>query len=208
MIYQNTRGTTNRLIAMLTIAALLSACGGEEKKKEREPTCLDSFQIFLGCILTGDSGQSTASDNSLTTLGFAAAPIGQSLDEYEPNDVPDNANVVTIPGSPAKAGPLAINGEIKKGTDSADVFVFTPPQSGTYRVQICAASCEQAATTDLVYIMIYDQSQTTLASTPIGIAGPQSLSAELNAGFAYYIEINGYNTGDDLFGYSLVVENL
>ncbi len=207
MIYQNTRGTTNRLIAILAIAALLGACGGEDKKK-REPTCLDSFQIFLGCLLTGDSGQSSASGNSGTTSGFAPAPIGQSQDEYEPNNVPDNANIVTISGSAAKAAPLAINGEIQKGADSADVFIFTPPQSGSYRVQICAASCDQAATTDAVYIMLYDQSQTTLASTPIGVEGAQSLSVELDAGFAYYIEINGYNTGDDLFGYSLVVENL
>ncbi len=37
-----------------------------------------------------------------------------------------------------------------------------------------------------------------LASTLIGVTGAQSLSTELSAGFAYYIEINGYNTGDEL----------
>ena len=56
-----------------------------------------------------------------------------------------------------------------------------------------------------MYIAVYDQSQTTIASTPIGTVARQIFTVDLTAGLAYYVEINGYNTGPDSFAYKLVV---
>ena len=44
--------------------------------------------------------------------------------------------------------------------------------------------------------MIYDQNQTTIASTPVGTMARQEFTVELAAGLAYYIEVNGYAAAD------------
>ena len=53
--------------------------------------------------------------------------------------------------------------------------------------------------------MIYDQSQTTIASTPIGTDATLALKTKLNAGVAYYVEVNGTNTLGVHFVYDLFI---
>jgi len=126
--------------------------------------------------------------------------------EYEPNNILGNANVMMIPGtSPGTSEFVAIKGSVQQQADASDHFIFTPPQSGSYRLYICEATCEAAAEDDAVYVMIYDQSQTTLASTPIGTTAKQEVDVDLIAGFAYYVEINGYNAGEFRYDYELAV---
>jgi hypothetical protein len=73
-----------------------------------------------------------------------------------------------------------------------------------YAVYLCGESCTEQPVNDEVCIAVYDQSQTTLVSTSIGTVKEQQLTVELEAGLAYYVEINGYNTVST-FGYRLVV---
>ena len=40
---------------------------------------------------------------------------------------------------------------------------------------------------------------------PIGTIAEQIFTVDLTAGLAYYVEINGYNTGPDSFAYKLIV---
>ena len=53
--------------------------------------------------------------------------------------------------------------------------------------------------------MVYDQSQSTIASTPLGSVVKQQLGVDLLAGLAYYVEVNGYNTGPSTVDYKLVL---
>ena len=58
---------------------------------------------------------------------------------------------------------------------------------------------------DEVYLMVYDQSQSTIASTSVGAVEEQRFAVDLVAGLAYYVEINGYNTGSTAEEYRLVI---
>ena len=53
--------------------------------------------------------------------------------------------------------------------------------------------------------MIYDQYQTTITGTPVGTITRQEIAADLTAGFAYYVEVNGYNSGGAIYDYRLMV---
>ncbi len=54
--------------------------------------------------------------------------------------------------------------------------------------------------------MIYDQNQTTIASTPVGTIARQEFAVDLTAGFAYYVEVNGYAAADR-YDYQLAIAN-
>ena len=99
--------------------------------------------------------------------------------EHEPNGSLDNANVLTINGS-------IVEGSVQKGIDASDFFIFTPAQTGEYTIDF-------VADVEVGYVVIYDQSQTTIASTSIGDGAEQNMTADLVAGMAYYIEVNGYS---------------
>ncbi len=70
---------------------------------------------------------------------------------------------------------------------------------------ICTESCAGTLQDDAVYIMIYDQNQTTIASTSVGSIVPQELAANLTSGLAYYVQVQGYNTGQGRYDYRLVI---
>ncbi len=58
---------------------------------------------------------------------------------------------------------------------------------------------------DAVYVMLFDQTQTTIAGTPVGVAEDQAIDVELTAGLAYYVEVNGYNVEGYRYDYQLAV---
>jgi len=126
--------------------------------------------------------------------------------EYEPNNTLDNANPVQFKNAAADEHiGLDITGTVNQSTDSSDFFVFTPPRSGPFLVYLCSTTCGEPLQSDAVYLMVYDQSQSTIASTSMGGVQTQQFSVELVAGLAYYVEVNGYNTGASTLDYKLVV---
>jgi len=126
--------------------------------------------------------------------------------EYEPNNTLDNANPVQFRSAAADEHiGLEITGTVTRTADASDFFVFTPPRSGAFLVYLCADTCGEPLQSDAVYLMVYDQSQSTIASTSMGGMQVQQLSVELVAGLAYYVEVNGYNTGASTLDYKLVV---
>lgn len=128
------------------------------------------------------------------------------FEEYEPNSTFDNANPVNfLDGDPDQSIGIEILGNVKQNDDGADYFIFTPTRSETFLIYLCGDTCVDHPVTDEVYIAVYDQSQTTIASTPIGTESEQFVRANLTAGLAYYVEINGYNTGAAAYDYKLVV---
>ena len=203
-----------RLGLMPALLALLTACGGGSG--EEEPcggTLIAVATGGLSCI-----GQVSSSSPPPPSPPPAAAPpaddpppptrtvVMNSIDEYEPNSTPDNANPVNfLDAAPEQSIGIEAFGNVGRGDDAADFFIITPTRTDHFLVYLCGPSCTEQPITDEVYIAVYDQSQTTIAATPIGVEAEQFIRVELTAGLAYYVEINGYNTGSDGLDYQLVV---
>lgn len=195
------------LAAMLGLLSVLAGCGGgdDNKKAKNENNCFDNPVNFFFCVATasGDSSgaQSKAGDASV-------ASNLQAVGEYEPNNILNNANVVSLPlANSNTATGLRFEGSVDASDDAADFFIFTPSRSGKHTILLCGETCEAGIEDDSAYIMIYDHNQTTIAATPIGTVASQEVTAELTAGMAYYVEINGYNAGAANYEYRLAVLN-
>lgn len=197
-------------VTLLSMLAMLTACGGgdDKKKNSGSNSCLNPL-IFIFCVIaSGNSAPEQApamgTDSIVTAAAGEAADVGQ-FGEYEPNNQLDNANVVTIPGASAnKSTGLHVNGTVQGSNDNADYFVFTPARSGPHLIYLCADTCDESLEDNSAYIMIYDQNQTTIASTPIGTITRQEFAVDLTAGFAYYVEVNGY-AAVDRYDYRLAI---
>ena len=152
---------------------------------------------------SGDTstGSSPPADD---TTSFRSVEVNR-FDEYEPNNSLDNANPVELPTVSADvSAAFEIDGQLGVAEDDSDFFIFVAPRTDLYLVYLCEETCSEHPVDDEVYLMVYDQSQTTIASTPMGYPTEQFLAVELQAGLAYYVEINAYNT-TDVYDYKLVV---
>ena len=184
-----------KIAALACLAALLSGCGGKSKAEK----CEEQYRSILGQLLCNLSDEVPNTQSQSAKGSGVTSAVSASIGEYEPNNLPDNANVLSLPAG-------TISGSVQKGDDASDFYVFTPPHSGSYRISVCEGICASAAQDDAVYVMVYDQSQTTIASTPVGTVSAQEVTAELTVGMAYYIEVNGYNADAFAYDYRLDVE--
>lgn len=205
-------------VAMLAMMTGLAGCGGDDEKSTTQ-LCLVLLIIPVPC-----SSGSTAPSQQPILAQTPTAPAGtgqvtsnaddlrpaviNQIDEFEQNNTLDNANVVQFPSaSYDNAVAIDINGSVEQQADTADFFIFTPDRSAQYDVYLCGETCDDVVEDDAVYIMIYDQSQTTIDSTPVGTREEQTVTAELTAGLAYYVEVHGYNTGPMAYPYQLVIKD-
>ena len=200
-------------IAILCILPLFTAC--EEENKDTGCNFIDFAtsaclnRVFENVLTGGTTGGSGSSGGS-TSGSSNQTPIAvNQFAEYEPNSILNNANPVQFPGTRVgeRAG-IQINGAIHQVEDVSDFFVFTPPRSGQYKLYVRSGNCSCTATVDGIYLMIYDQSQTTIASTPIATEASLELTVGLSPGLTYYVEIHGDNTQGVHFAYSLMIEEL
>ena len=195
------------ILAMTTLAA----CGGGEEESQC-PELVAVVTMGFGCL--GTANVSSPPPPPVSPPPASPPPPPPSSNtvrmnfhvEYEPNNTLDNANPVSF-GSAAPDEHIGIDiaGAINQSNDTADFFIFTPPRSGHFLVYLCADTCTDALQSDEVYLMVYDQSQTTVASTPVGAVETQRLGLDFVAGLAYYVEVNGYNTGSAAADYKLVI---
>ncbi|MCH8060701.1 MAG: hypothetical protein IIA11_09615 [Proteobacteria bacterium] len=197
-------------LAVLSLLIMLSACGGGDDKKKAPSICTENLVFFIVCAF-GSSGSAPdkEQDSGIYSIdmGKDSAALGQlgDIDEYEPNNLLDNANIVNFPGGSASTGEgIRLHGSVQSTDDIADYFIFTPKRSSAHHIYLCADTCNESVADESVYIMIYDQNQTTIASTPVGTMARQEFTVELTAGLAYYIEVNGYAAADR-YDYRLAV---
>lgn len=227
--------TTIALIALLGIMPIFAACGGGDGDvgtladvgsssgdSGGSRNCNLLILLLTVGIICADEGASqppggnssgstgggsgSGSSGSTGSGGTRQARIGH-FTEFEPNSTLDNANVIQLPvvtDVNTSAG-IDITGSVQDDTDPSDFFIFTPSRSDAYLVYLCADTCAEQVNDDAVYLMVYDQNQTTIASTTIGMVEEQRLVVELTAGLAYYVEVNGYNTASMRYDYKLVI---
>ncbi len=196
----NTRTFIYRVVALALLASL-TACGGGDKKKKDPCDTVNNLSELFACAFKG------LTFGSPVSAGFdTGSAKSTQFAEYEPNNSLDNGNIVSIPfrKNDAPAG-LEIGGTLNSASDPADFFVFTPSHSGSYNAYLCADTCNEILQDDGIYIMIYDQSQTTVAATPIGATAVQEITADLTAGLAYYVEIRVYGSEGANRDYRLVI---
>ena len=174
-----------RLVAVGLIS-ILAACGGKSEQEQACEAAADGILPILNGIqcLTGAAGEpaSKPADSGVTAI----ANDSSDFVEYEPNTTLDNANPISM----GSAG-LTIGGQVSAGDDQADHFVFSPQSGGAFSIYLCASTCESVLQTDALSLMVLDQSQTTVAATPVGVTGEQAVSASLDAGMAYYVSVGG-----------------
>jgi len=206
-------------LALLTVLTTVAGCGGSEEPATK--LCLVLFVIPVPCSAgtpapepppvqttppgTGSANSTDAGGASTGGSGTRTAAINR-VSEFEPNNTLNNANVIQFPTAPLDSSVgIDIVGSVQETDDQADFFILTPDRSGRYGIYLCADTCGTFVEDDAVYIMLYDQDQTTIAGTPVGTVSEQMVSAELAAGLAYYVEVHGYNTGTTPYEYRLVI---
>jgi hypothetical protein len=195
------------LTTLFGLMAILAGCGGGgDSKKQQDNNCLDNIVFFFLCAASSSTDDSSTAGKSSAESTVASTTTFTSVDEYEPNNVLSNANIMALPtGSAGTPHGLELSGSVRQLDDASDYYVFTPNQSGSHTILLCSETCAGSVEDDAAYIMIYDQSQTTIASTPIGTRARQEITAELTAGLAYYVEVNGYNAGAQQLDYRLAI---
>ena len=222
----NTRTKMVLQVVLLAVLASLAGCGGGDEPPTK--VCLVLLLIPVPCSVGTPSSSTptpqapppaaapppasppaTDSGGGTNTGGNTQTAAIQRVYEFEPNNSLDNANIAEFPTAPpeSKVG-VDIVGSVQQTDDVADYFIFTPTRSKRHSIYVCADTCSELVRSDMVYVSLYDQYQTTINSTPIGTAEEQFLSAELTAGLAYYVEIHGYNTGPGAYDYRLVIMDM
>jgi hypothetical protein len=196
-------------IALICILPLFAACEEEEDQfcnfiDLATSLCLN--KVIEGAITgtlptTGGGGSSSGGTSNQTAINV------RSFDEYEPNNTLDNANPVYFPptGGSTREG-IKVLGVVRDIDDVSDFFVFTPTRTSDYSISVSSGNCSCAAIANGRYLMVYDQSQTTVASTAIGTDETLALKTKLNAGVAYYVEVNGTDTLGVHFVYELFIQ--
>lgn len=191
---------------LLMVLAALAACGGSE---DEQPCSQTLAVLTAGLCLLGEvtySSTSTSGSSSIPPPPSSNTVVIRRVVEFEPNSTLDNANPVAFRNATADQHiGIEITGSVSQTDDSSDFFILSPPRSGHFLVYLCDESCGETLHSEQVYLMVYDQSQSTIASTPLGSVVKQLLGVDLLAGLAYYVEVNGYNTGPSPVDYKLVL---
>lgn len=210
-------GTVLQRITLLTALSALVACGGGDE----ELPCSQTLAVLTAglCLIgevtyTSESGSQSqqppppppASDDSPPSPPSSDTVVMRRLVEFEPNSTLDNANPVSFRNATAEEHiGIEVTGSVTEAGDPADFFILTPPRSGQFLIYLCDQSCAETLHSDAVYLMVYDQSQSTIESTAVGSVIEQKLGVELTAGLAYYVEVNAYNSGSSRVDYRLVL---
>jgi hypothetical protein len=182
-------------LTLLGLLSILAACGGDSKQEEAcDQMAKGHFLMINGimCVFgSADAGTAKPSGSGTTSFAADSPAFGNEISEYEPNTSLDNANPLLISDAA-----IAVHGDLALSNDATDNFVFTPTESGDYNVYLCAESCDQARESGTLNLMVLDQSQTTIAATPLGPNGEKTLTIRLDAGVAYYTEVSTFGAAD------------
>lgn len=116
-------------------------------------------------------------------------PGGGPFTEIEPNNDPGTAMVINVPGT--------VTGSVNLLSDEFDYFIFTLNQAATITIDLRGAD----ANMDLD-LALYDQT-VTLIDISASDTQNEQIERQLDAGVAYYIEVEAFDTLGQSSGYTL-----
>jgi len=164
-------------------------------------------QTYSGDSSSGSSSNSRGDGNSggTTTGSNRSANIARYA-EYEPNDVLESANPVAFPIVSGDTVPgIKITGAVRDVSDESDYFILSPNQTGLYAIYLCADTCTEHPTDSMVAIRVIDQFGAVIASNPLHEESTKIVTASLDAGLPYYVQIFGFDTHEQEYLYTLVI---
>lgn len=211
---------TSALLISFAAAGLI-ACGGDgsgdsssESKSSFSgttsctPRTYDQMSEYgYGCreSLPQPSPACTDCSGSEPTPTSRSANIAK-YEEYEPNDTLENANAVAFPATSGDIVPgIEITGKVLEVSDESDYFILSPDRSGSYAIYLCADACVEQPTDSMVAIRVLDQSGELITGNPLFEESTKILTADLDAGIPYYVQIQGFDTDGLEYPYRLVI---
>ena len=169
-------------------------------------------QYGFGCretLPTGTGSSSNTSgggDSGGTATGSSHPANIARYAEYEPNNVLENANPVAFPVVSGDTVPgIEITGAVWDVSDESDYFIMSPNQSGLYVIYLCADTCTEHPTDSMVAIRVIDQFGTVIAGNPLYEESTKIVTAALDAGIPYYVQVFGFDTQQQEYQYRLVI---
>ena len=173
----------------------------------------EQAQYGWGCkeTLPDDANTGGSSGSGGGTSGGSGTGVSHSTNiaqyrEYEPNNTLENANPVAFPSVSSDTVPgIKITGSVQDVADASDYFILTPNQSGLYAIYLCADTCTEHPTDSMVAISVIDQFGIVIAENPLFEESTKILTADLDAGLPYYIQVLAFDTGEQAYPYELVI---
>jgi len=170
-------------------------------------------QYGWGCkeTLPEDASTGGSSGSGGGTSGGSGTGVSHSTNiarytEYEPNSTLENANPVAFPSVSGDTVPgIKIIGSAQDVSDASDYFILTPKRSGLYAIYLCADTCTEHPTDSMVAISVIDQFGVVIAENPLFEESTKILTADLNAGLPYYVQVLAFGTGEQAYPYELVI---
>jgi len=170
-------------------------------------------QYGWGCkeTLPDDASTGGSSGSGGGTSGGSGTGVSHSTNiarytEYEPNSTLENANPVAFPSVSGDTVPgIKIIGSAQDVSDASDYFILTPKRSGLYAIYLCADTCTEHPTDSMVAISVIDQFGVVIAENPLFEESTKILTADLNAGLPYYVQVLAFGTGEQAYPYELVI---
>jgi hypothetical protein len=213
----------NRIILVL-VALGVVACNVEESDDSANqvnissptqsctPRSYEELSLYgYGCKETipgggSNTGGSVGGDSGGTATDSSHPANIARYAEYEPNNVPENANPVAFPIVSGDTVPgIEITGAVHDVSDVSDYFILSPNQSGVYAIYLCTESCTEHPTDSMVAIQVIDQFGTVIAGNPLYEESTKIVTAGLDAGIPYYVQIFGFDTQGQEYQYKLVI---
>lgn len=214
----------NRII-LVFVAFGVAACNVEESDDSAHqggissaaqsctPRSYEELSLYgYGCkeTIPNSSGSVTGGGGGGDSGG---APTGSShpaniarYAEYEPNNALETANPVTFPVVSGDAVPgIEITGAVRDDSDASDTFILSPNRGGLYAIYLCTDTCTEHPTDSMVAIRVIDQFGTVIAGNPLYEESTKIVTAYLDAGIPYYIQIFGFDTHGQEYRYKLVI---
>ena len=155
---------------------------------------------------TGGSSGSDGGTSSGSGTGVSHSANIARYTEYEPNSTLENANPVAFPSVSGDTVPgIKITGSVQDVSDASDYFILTPIQSGLYAIYLCADTCTEHPTDSMVAISVIDQFGMVITENPLFEESTKILTADLDAGLPYYVQVLAFGTGEQAYPYELVI---
>ena len=229
LVHFNCGGVISQCLLLSALVSALASCGGgadesggefvnSSKLKSSSVSSSPGGLLGTGCqsfseILSSADGicypvgNTSSNDNGSGSSSTANLSLNiADFSELEPNDSPVSATPVAFPSRlGADVVGIEMSGSVLDGSDPSDFFVLSPLLGKSHLIYLCETTCLEHPTDSKVAIRVFDESLNLVAGNPLNGESTKFVSANLDAGLNYYIQIVAIGTGSLEYPYRLVV---